>query len=282
MAFPADESWVVLSPIEASIKRKIEAVGTPLREWDIHIYRGVLTGCNEAFIIPTSRRDEILAACRDEAERERTAALIRPILRGRDIKRYGYEWAELWIIGTHNGVRGKFPRIDIDDYPAVKAHLDQYWDKIAARDDQGATPYNLRNCAYWEDFEQPKIVWPRLTRISKKESSSFPRFCAVEAGTLIVDSLCFFVGEKLDWLCSVLNSTFAAYYYFRNIAILDNGGMQMRQQYVELTPIPQQLQCSGEFSDEYIYTAFGFTEEERTFIERFVEKRLDEILSGAH
>ena len=136
--------------------------------------------------------------------------------------------------------------------------------------------------SYWEDFEQPKIVWPRLTRISKKESSSFPRFCAVEAGTLIVDSLCFFVGEKLDWLCSVLNSTFAAYYYFRNIAILDNGGMQMRQQYVELTPIPQQLQCSGEFSDEYIYTAFGFTEEERTFIERFVEKRLDEILSGAH
>ena len=77
MAFPADESWVVLSPIEASIKRKIEAVGTPLREWDIHIYRGVLTGCNEAFIIPTSRRDEILAACRDEDERRRTAELIR-------------------------------------------------------------------------------------------------------------------------------------------------------------------------------------------------------------
>ena len=78
MAFPADESWVVLSPIEASIKRKIEAVGTPLREWDISINYGIKTGCNEAFIIPTSRRDEILAACRDEAERERTAALIRP------------------------------------------------------------------------------------------------------------------------------------------------------------------------------------------------------------
>ena len=158
-AFPADESWVILSPIEAAIKRKIEAVGTPLSEWDIHIYRGVLTGCNEAFIISTARRDEILAACRDEAERERTAELIRPILRGRDIKRYGYEWAELWVIGTHNGVRGKFPRIDIEDYPAVKAHLDQYWDKIAVRDDQGATPYNLRNCAYWEDFDKPKVMW---------------------------------------------------------------------------------------------------------------------------
>ena len=158
-AFPADESWVILSPIEAAIKRKIEAVGTPLSEWDISINYGIKTGCNEAFVITTARRDEILAACRDEAERERTAELIRPILRGRDIKRYGYEWAELWIIGTHNGVRGKFPRIDIEDYPAVKAHLDLYWDKIAARDDQGATPYNLRNCAYWEDFDKPKVMW---------------------------------------------------------------------------------------------------------------------------
>ena len=158
-AFPADESWVILSPIEAAIKRKIEAVGTPLSEWDISINYGIKTGCNEAFVITTARRDEILAACRDEAERERTAELIRPILRGRDIKRYGYEWAELWIIGTHNGVRGKFPRIDIEDYPAVKAHLDQYWDKIAVRDDQGATPYNLRNCAYWEDFDKPKVMW---------------------------------------------------------------------------------------------------------------------------
>ena len=293
MAFPADESWVVLSPIEASIKRKIEAVGTPLREWDISINYGIKTGCNEAFIIPTSRRDEILAACRDEAERERTAALIRPILRGRDIKRYGYEWAELWIIAT-------FPsrHYDIDCYPAVRDYLLSFGrEKLEqtgatyTRDGQEFKARKKTNyqwfetqdsISYWEDFDEHKIVWPRLTRISKKESSSFPRFCAVEAGTLIVDSLCFFVGEKLDWLCSVLNSTFAAYYYFRNIAILDNGGMQMRQQYVELTPIPQQLQCSGEFSDEYIYTAFGFTEEERTFIERFVEKKLDEILSGAH
>ena len=91
-AFPADESWVILSPIEASIKRKIEAVGTPLSEWDIHIYRGVLTGCNEAFIIPTARRDEILAACRDEDERRRTAELIRPN------KRNSLDY-KVWLLG---------------------------------------------------------------------------------------------------------------------------------------------------------------------------------------
>ena len=90
--FSSSDSWVILSPIEQSIKRKIEAIGTPLKDWDINIYRGVLTGHNEAFIISTEKRNEILANCQSEEERQRTAELIRPILRGRDIKRYGYNW----------------------------------------------------------------------------------------------------------------------------------------------------------------------------------------------
>ena len=157
--FSSSDSWVILSPIEQSIKRKIEAVGTPLKDWDINIYRGVLTGYNEAFIISTEKREEILANCQTEDERKRTAELIRPILRGRDIKRYGYTWANLWLINTHNGIRGKLERIHIEDYPAVKAHLDQYWDKISKRADKGETPYNLRNCAYLEDFSKPKVMW---------------------------------------------------------------------------------------------------------------------------
>ena len=77
--FATSDSWVILSPIEQSIKKKIEAVGTPLKDWDINIYRGVLTGCNEAFIIDSEKRDEILANCQTEDERQRTAKLIRPI-----------------------------------------------------------------------------------------------------------------------------------------------------------------------------------------------------------
>ncbi len=161
--FASSDSWVILSPIEQSIKRKIEAVGTPLKDWDINIYRGVLTGCNEAFIITSDKRKEILSHTADyvagqadadyapTGEYRRTAELIRPILRGRDIKRYGYNWANLWLINTHNGVKEngkvKIPRIDINDYPAIKAHLDTYWNKIVSRADQGDTPYNLRNCA---------------------------------------------------------------------------------------------------------------------------------------
>ena len=116
--FSDSNSWVILSPIEQSIRRKIESIGTPLKDWDINIYRGVLTGYNDAFIISTEKRDEILANCQTEGERQKTAELIRPILRGRDIKRYEYEWADLWIIAT-------FPsrHYDIESYPAVKNYL---------------------------------------------------------------------------------------------------------------------------------------------------------------
>lgn len=161
MTFPSDgSSYIILSPIELSIRRKIEAVGKPLKDWDVKIYRGVLTGCNEAFIITTEKRDELLAQCQTEEERQRTAELIRPILRGRDIKRYSYDWAGLWVINTHNGVKEEgIPPVNIQEYPILKAHLDQYADKLQARADKGDTPYNLRNCAYIKDFDRPKVMW---------------------------------------------------------------------------------------------------------------------------
>lgn len=275
--FSSADSWVILSPIEQSIKRKMETVGTPLKDWNINIYRGVLTGYNEAFIITTEKRDEILANCQSEDERTRTAELIRPILRGRDIKRYGYDWADLWIINTHNGIKGKLPRVDVNEYPAIKAHLDQYWDKISKRADKGNTPYNLRNCAYLDDFFKPKIVWARLMRISKSEIDSFPRFSKADAGYFVVDSLCFFTGKNIDKLCAYLNSSLATYYYLKNIAILDNGGMQMRQQYIEDIPCPPIEYIEN---DRSIYNLFCFTKEEVDFIEKFIEMHKNEILNG--
>ncbi|MBN2783636.1 MAG: hypothetical protein JXR25_02320, partial [Pontiellaceae bacterium] len=78
MTFNGEESWVILSPIEQSIKRKIETAGIPLKEWDVSIYRGILTGYNEAFIIDGAKRNDILAACKTADERARTDELIRP------------------------------------------------------------------------------------------------------------------------------------------------------------------------------------------------------------
>ena len=192
--------WVILSPIEQSIKQKIESVGIPLKDWNIQINYGIKTGFNDAFIISTEKRDEILANCQTEDERVRTAELIRPILRGRDIRRYGYKWAELWIINIHNGIKGKLPRIKIEDYPAIKAHLDLYWDKISKRTDKGDTPYNLRNCAYMEDFSKPKIIWGEISDKSK--------FAFDFLGEYIPEATSFYMkGECIEYLLSALNSS---------------------------------------------------------------------------
>jgi adenine-specific DNA-methyltransferase len=134
-----------------ALKAKIEKIGTPLKNWDVKIYRGILTGFNEAFIIDNETKNRLCA------EDPKSEEIIKPVLRGRDIKRYGYEWAGLWLIHSHNN-----PPVDIEYYPAIKKHLDNFYPQLEKRLDKGKTPYNLRNCAYWQDFEKEKIVYPDI------------------------------------------------------------------------------------------------------------------------
>lgn len=273
--FNGSDSWVILTPIEQSIKHKIESVGTPLRDWDINIYRGVLTGYNEAFIISTEKRDEILAKCKSEDERTRTAELIRPILRGRDIKRYGYDWAGLWLINTHNGVKGKYPPIDIKDYPAVKKHLDSYWDKIEKRDDKGVTPYNLRNCAYMDDFFKPKIVWASVGETS---------YSLVPKEYLLLDTNYFFAIDNPSELLAILNSKLITWWINSEDTQLGNGGAWRHYKYnLEKLHIPQNTNVFKEFIknilhnisvkesilsiDRKVYALYNLTEQEIAFIE---------------
>ena len=268
--FSSADSWVILSPIEQSIKRKMETVGTPLKDWNINIYRGVLTGYNEAFIITTEKRDEILANCQSEDERTRTAELIRPILRGRDIKRYGYDWADLWIINTHNGIKGKLPRVDVNEYPAIKAHLDQYWDKISTRADKGDTPYNLRNCAYMEDFYKPKIVWGNLNLTASYAMIQDNSFINAPSPMIVPAS---------KFLLAVLNSKLADY-YIRHLGVTRNGGyFEYKPMFVEKLPVPQSVDAkvvtdiesyvdskNETAIDKAVYMFYGLTEEEILYI----------------
>lgn len=262
--FSNEGSWVILSPIEQSIKQKIESVGTPLKDWDIKIYRGVLTGYNDAFIISTEKRDEILANCQTEDERLRTAELIRPILRGRDIKRYGYDWANLWIINTHNGIKGVKPRIDINEYPAVKAHLDQYWDKISKRADKGDTPYNLRNCAYLDLFFQPKICWKAVGRNLA--------FSIVESGTFLTAPASFIsAGIYNEYILAFLCSNVGTYFIYKNSDTTGAGDIMLNIQSLIKFPIPLNQTISiGEsinVVNQSIYQAYGFTSDEISYIE---------------
>ena len=241
MAFTASESWVILSPIEESIRRKIEAVGTPLKDWDISINYGIKTGYNDAFIISTAKRDEILANCQTEEERQRTEALIRPILRGKDIKRYGYDWAGLWLINTHNGVKGKIPPIDIALYPAIKAHLENHWERLARRTDQGVTPYNLRDCTYIEDFEKPKIMYPNMTKYLP---------FAYDNRCFLTNQKCFIItGKHIAYLTAFLNSSIFKYCFRDAFPELQGGTRELSKVFFDKISV---LQVDDETNERFI------------------------------
>ena len=223
--FPKNgNSWVILSDIEQRIKQKIEAVGRPLKEWDIKIYRGILTGCNDAFIINKEKRDELIKKCPKSAE------IIRPILRGRDIKRYGYDFADTYLLNVHNGIREKgIPPINIDDYPAVKAHLDQYWDKISVRDDRGKTPYNLRNCAYMDDFNKQKIIYPNMTKYLP---------FLFDDKNFFVNQKCFIItGQYIGFLTAFFNSSLFKYCFRDNFPELRGGTRELSKIFFETIPV---------------------------------------------
>ncbi|WRD87954.1 class I SAM-dependent DNA methyltransferase [Helicobacter pylori] len=236
------ESFIFANASFLDLRDKMESVGTPLKDWDIQINYGIKTGANEAFIIPTEKRDAILNACKTQEERKRTDALIKPILRGKDIKRYSYEWAHLWVINTHNGytsnLKFKIPPIDIEKYPATKAHLDSHYDTIATRSDQGDTPYHLRNCAYLEDFEKEKIVYGEIVQE--------PRFYLdngeCELGYFYAEATSFILtGEHLRYLLGMLHSkliTFAFKTFYAGGG-LGESGYRYKKAFIERLPIPK-------------------------------------------
>ena len=297
---------MILSPIEASIKRKIEAVGTPLKDWNINIYRGVLTGLNEAFIISTEKRDKILANCADEDERRRTEELIRPILRGRDIKKYRYDWAGLWIIAT-------FPskHYAIEQYPSVKKHLlsfatsyllDNHNDEILNHhleefcykklsqsgefviingapvlDKNGNKERSRKktsnkwfevqdSISYWDDFYKQKIVWGNLNLSAAYSLAPEGMFLNAPSNMIVPASR--------SLLC-VLNSKLADY-YIRSLGVTRNGGyFEYKPMFIEQLPVPTNIDdeplnkedITSNDIDVLVYQLYGLTEEEINHIE---------------
>lgn len=264
--FSNEQSWVILSPIEQSIKQKIESVGTPLRDWDIKIYRGVLTGYNDAFIISTEKRDEILANCQTEEERLCTAELIRPILRGRDIKRYGYNWADLWLIAT-------FPsrHYDIEMYPAVKAHLLSFGkerleqtgkkylingEEIKARKKTSNKWFETQDSiSYWDDFFKPKLFYADITQKLN--------FCRCDE-VMFCNNTTYFITAKnpniLTHLERCLNTKLIDWYYRTLSVQLGENAVRMFSIYVLNIPIPN-------ISDMPLATLYGLSESESRYID---------------
>ena len=271
--------WSILSPVEQGVMDKMQAVGTPLAEWALNINYGIKTGYNDAFIINDANRRALIAKDPNSAE------IIKPVLRGRDIQRYQAKWAGLWLIDTHNGYSG-VPAIDIRDYPAVQDHLNRFYAQLEKRQDKGRTPYNLRNCAYHEDFAREKLFWIELVGRGRFAYDNTDIYG--EATTFMM------TGESIKYLCAVLDSSLV-HWFIQHVAPTSGlGTSRWKKVYVETIPIPRIVQAEQRpfirlvdeileakaadpetdmsrqetAIDELVYELYGLNEEESTAIER--------------
>ena len=214
--------------------RKLEQMklnSTELKDLPINIYRGILTGYNEAFYIDEETRQKLIAAD------VRSGELIKPMARGRDIFAYGISDSE-FLINVHNGIKEKNPPllpIRIDDYPAIKKHLDAFYPMLEKRGDKGDTPYNLRNCAFWEEFASPKIIYPEIT--------AFLPFMYDESG-MFSNNKSFILTAQDDsvsllFLTALFNSSLAKLWIWYNCPELQGGTREIRKAYFEHFPVPQ-------------------------------------------
>ncbi|HEF4814298.1 TPA: Eco57I restriction-modification methylase domain-containing protein [Campylobacter jejuni] len=243
------ESFTFSDENTSALKAKIERIGTPLKEWQgLNIYRGILTGYNEAFIITTEKRNEILANCKDEAEKERTAKLIHKMLRGRDIKRYSYEWAGLWVIF----IPWHFPNVEKpktmleneqdlkEQYPSLYKHLLSHKERLSKRNKEETGIcyewYCLQRWGanYYQEFEKEKIVYSEIVRKPQFYLDVNLNFYA-EATSFIL------TGENLKYLIAFLNNDFVAFIFktFYAGGNLGENGFRYKKAFLEKLPIPK-------------------------------------------
>ena len=277
-SFSNSESWVILSPIEQSIKRKIEAVGKPLKDWDINIYRGILTGYNEAFIIDGKKKEELIA------EDPKSAEIIRPILRGRDIKKYGYDFADKYVICAR--LVSDIP----NNFPAIIKYLEQFKGEKKLGDNSTTKVFKRpwwswmqEPVNYWDDLNSQKIIWGEISDKTK--------FCIDLDGKFLNEATTFLMtGNSLLYLLGILNSKLSEYLFSKIGTTTGVGTVRWKKFTIEQLPVPffkvedrkvieQMVRRIVENSDNFnfkdieneinhkIYELLDFTIDEINFIE---------------
>ena len=229
------EGWTLERPEVLALMEKLRKAGKPLGEYvEGRFYRGVLTGLNEAFVIDEATRERLIA------EDPKSADLIKPWLRGRDIRKWKAQWAGLHLITIASSANRDWPwskerseaktrSLFAKAYPAIHRHLSLHEDKLKIRDDKGKFWWELRSCIYWSEFERPKLVY--------QEIATFQSFGYAEDG-LICNNKCFLIPEKNDFLLGLLNSKVTWWFLGNLTSGLVGGARAMQMPYMEQLPIP--------------------------------------------
>ncbi|MDB9436722.1 TaqI-like C-terminal specificity domain-containing protein [Dolichospermum lemmermannii CS-548] len=224
---PNTSEWIIGNKESGSLKQKIEQSSKLLKEFDININRGLLTGLNAAFIINEETKNQLIAESSNSAE------IIQPILRGRDLKKYSYEFSGFYLINTHNGVaKNNIERIKVkENYPSIYNYLISFLPQIEQRQDQGKDWTNLRNCAYLDDFEKPKIVWGEI--------SDQPKFAFDDSNYYVEATAFLMTGEKLKYLLAILNSKLSEWYFNQISTTTGMGTNRWKKYKIEMLPIKE-------------------------------------------
>lgn len=276
LAWLSEEGWSLQSVEVLRLLEKIRNAGTPLGELvEGRFYRGVLTGFNEAFIIDEARRQELIAA--DPKSEE----IIKPFLRGKDVKRWRVDWAGLYLIFTRRG-------ININKYPAIKAHLAPYKNRLMPGVEGGRKPgpyewYEIQDSiAYYEEFEKPKIVYPDICEK--------PEFSFDESGAFLANTLYLLPTENYS-MVGLLNSSLLHFYYRNCSSTIRGGWLRYIRIYMEQLPMcrltssaektltrhvgmllceknqPETVSQIENEIDELVFGLYGLTDAERKIVE---------------
>ena len=222
---PETTEWIIGNEETGLLKLKIEGNSKLLKEFDIQINFGIKTGYNAAFIIDEETKNKLI--CEDP----KSSKIIKPIVRGRDLKKYSYEFDNCYLINTHNGLKQKnINRVDVvKKYPAIYDHLKKYLPNVEDRYDKGDHWSNLRNCAYLEDFEKPKIIWGEI--------ADKPKFAYDDSNIYAEATTFFMTGEKLKFLLAILNSNVSEWYFNKIGTTTGMGTNRWKKYKIEMLPI---------------------------------------------
>ena len=222
------EAWAFNDDVTESVKNKIKAVGPLLKDTNYRIFRGILTGINEVFLVDESIKDDLIELDLKNHE------ILKPILRGRDIARYELRPITNWLVTTKNtfNVSQMYPTIA--DYLERKDN--ELEGRVRQRGDKGVHWMNLRDCAYYGEMEIDKIVWLELT--------DKPKFAYSYTGDYLLNGAWFMVGPNLKAMLGIMNSSLVNFYF---TFISNSSGMgtsQWRKHAVENIPVPDLTKIS--------------------------------------
>ncbi len=226
-------AWNLESSAVDDLLAKIRRVGVPLAEFaGVKPYRGILTGLNEAFLIDTPTKDRLI---RDDPN---AAEILKPYLRGQDIKRWSPQWADLWMIilkssGDHSWSWSGANMETAEElfrqtFPSLYEYLKPLEEKLRTRQDKGRYWWELRACAYYHIFEQPKLMY--------QEIQFHPSYC-FDNSNLFSNNKAFFLPTADAYLLAVLNSPLMWWHNWRYLPHMKDEALSPIGVKMEALPI---------------------------------------------